>query len=142
MISLDAASGSRKVVISPSTARVSSPPLRRGDVVGGGADIGYGKLDINNYRHLIAHNPVGQHRCGFPGCDRSFHRLGTFPRDPLWYSSNGSNWREPYKSQIANIQLFRSNETPPEDPRHCRFIRQPGLIALGCEKRTVATRNG
>lgn len=25
---------------------------------------------------FTAHNPVGQHRCSFPGCGRSFHRLG------------------------------------------------------------------
>ena len=25
---------------------------------------------------LVAHNPVGQHACSFPGCHRSFHRLG------------------------------------------------------------------
>jgi len=108
---------------------------RRGNVAGDGADIRHEKLEIDNYRYSIAHNPVGQHRCGFPGCDRSFHRLGTFPRDFLWHLSNGSNWREPRKSQIANIELFRSNETPPEDPRDCRFIQQPGLIALECEKK-------
>ena len=91
----------------------------------------------NLSKHKKTHNPVGQHRCGFPGCDRSFHRIGMDP--PLsWvsiprskHSRAGGKEMYLYRLELANgifgiskmLIAARPDETAPEDTPGLRRTR-------------------